>query len=360
MKKLYGIVIITLVLGACGQGMDHSSMKHGEEAVNSKSAKGLKLFHCPMHPTYTSEGEGDCAICGMSLVPIEVQDRGGAESGVPGQSRVKINARRRQLIGLKTEAVEVRPLIKIIRTVGRVAYDPELYRTQEEYLTALGTYRRLQNGGTPDSQARAKSLLSSSRLRLKLLGLSGNQIDALASRGKPELALLLAQGKGSRSWLYAEIYEGDLGSVRVGQSVEAVSASMADVRFSGFVKAIDPTINPKSRSVRIRVQLEDPEGRLRPDMYLNARIHIDLGTRLSIPKDAIVDTGVRRIVFVDTNQDGYIEPREVVLGVRAEDYVEVREGVDEEERVVTSANFLIDSESKLRSALAVISAGHQH
>lgn len=351
-------------------GMDLVPIEQDEEAAGDvhaghKDAKGgsKALFHCPMHPTYTSETQSGCPICGMDLVPIERdEDEGGDEHSahkVEGQARVRVDSRRRQLIGLKTETAAWRVMTRIIRTVGRVAYDPELYRTQEEYLTALASYRTIAAGSSQEAARRAKTLLDSSRLRLKILGLADPQIKELEKIGKPEVGLLLSQGKGQKPWLYADIYESEVRYIKVGQTVEAVSASLPGERFEGKVKAIDPTINPKTRSVRIRVQLTDPKGLLRPDMYMNSRIHVDLGERLSISAEAVVDTGVRQVVFVDEGE-GYIAPRLATLGVRSEDHVEVREGIEDGEKVVTSGNFLIDSESKLKAAIAGMSGGHDH
>ncbi|MFH2203962.1 MAG: efflux RND transporter periplasmic adaptor subunit [Elusimicrobiota bacterium] len=359
-KIIAVFVVASAIFGAaCGKKQDVIKEHDGQ-----KTAKAEKkaLYHCPMHPTYTSNEPGECPICGMNLVPIE-DDEGGvdkhAEHQVEGQSRVKVDSRRRQLIGLKTAAAAERHMVKVIRSVGRVAYDPELYRTQEEYLTALGSYRKISAGGSPEAAQRSKTLLESSKLRLKILGISEGQIEELAKRGKPEVSLLLAQGKGSTPWLYADVYESDLPVVRVGQAVKAVSSSLPGEVFEGRIKAIDPTINPKTRSVRIRVQLDDAKGLLRPDTYLNARIQVDMGKRLAIPAEAVVDTGVRQVVFVDEGE-GYITPRIAVLGVRDDEFVEVREGIAEGEAVVTSGNFLIDSESKLKAAIAAIAGGHQH
>lgn len=344
--------LLALAAG-CGRG--------GHEGHEATETSRKQVYHCPMHPTYTSDRPGECPICGMSLVPVEregpAEDAG--EGGVEGQARVQVDARRRQLIGLTTAPAELRRLVKVIRTVGRIAYDPELYRTQEEFLTALESVRRIERGGGAEAVERARRLLESSRLRLKILGLSDAQVDELARRGRPETGLLLSQGKGGKPWLYADVYESELPLVRVGQRVEAASPAVPGQVFEGTVKAIDPSVNPKTRSVRVRAQLEDPKGLLRPDMYLNARVRVDLGELLAIPESAVIDTGVRQVVFVHEG-DGYLEPREVVLGVRTEGYAEVREGLEEGAPVVTSGNFLIDSESKLQAAIAAFAGGHAH
>ena len=147
--------------------------------------------------------------------------------------------------------------------------------------------------------------------------------------------------------------------IKVRQPVEATTLSLPGEVFKGRIKAIDPTINPKTRSARIRVLIPDPKGLLRPDTFMNVRINIPLGRRLVVPEEAVIDTGTRKIVFVDEGE-GYFEPREVVLGVKSQDHFEIRSGLKEGEKVVTSGNFLIDSESKLKAAIAAIAGGHQH
>lgn len=351
-----GIFLLASVLAltsACG--------RDGHEGHEAAEASKKQVYHCPMHPTYTSEKPGECPICGMDLVPVEAREHAGRakEAGVEGQAAVQVDARRRQLIGLTTEPAARRKMIKVIRTVGRIAYDPELYRTQEEFLTALESVRRIERGGSSEASERARNLLKSSRLKLKILGLSETQIDELARLGRPETSLLLSQGKGGKPWLYADVYESELPLVRVGQRVEATSPSAPGQAFEGTVKAIDPAVNPKTRSVRVRAQLEDPKGLLRPDTYLNARIRVDLGELLAIPESAVIDTGVRQVVFIDEG-DGYLAPREVTMGVRTEGYAQVREGLAEGDPVVTSGNFLIDSESKLQAAISAFAGGHAH
>ncbi|MFC1678756.1 efflux RND transporter periplasmic adaptor subunit [Elusimicrobiota bacterium] len=360
MKKTTLILVLVVAVAALGAACKKSGEGHGGPGVAKAEKK--PLYHCPMHPTFTSDRQEPCPICGMDLVVIEDAEDGGEHEGkvVKGQGRVRINPRRRQNIGVKTETASLRRLVKVIRTVGRVAYDPKLYRTQEEYLTALNSYRQIKAGSSEEAGQRAKALLESSRLRLKIMGISNAQIAELEKSAKPEEGLLLSQGKGQKLWLYADVYESELGHVQVGQTIEAVSASMPGRKFSGKLKAIDPTINPKTRSVRVRVLLSDPKGVLRPDTYLNAHIRVDLGERLAIPVDAVVDSGVRQIIFVDEG-DGYLSPREALLGVRVDDYVEILEGAEDGEDVVTSGNFLIDSESKLKAAISAFgSGGHRH
>ncbi|MDE2491627.1 MAG: efflux RND transporter periplasmic adaptor subunit [Elusimicrobia bacterium] len=313
-----------VLLGACAR------------SAPKPAARKVLYYRSPMDPKVTSPVPAKDSM-GMDFVPVYAdQTPAPAE---PGAFRVSPD--RLQLIGVKTGTAERRDLVREIRTVGRVAYDPELYRTEEEYLAALAAAKSSRGG----------SLLASSRLRLTLLGLSGAQIEALARAGRPDRTLLLSPGKGGEVWLYADAFESDLPLLKAGQAVVATSPSLPGRVYRGVVASIDPTLNPRTRAVRLRVRLKDPDGDLRPDMYLDAAIRADLGTRLAVPRDAVVDSGIRQVVFLDRGE-GHLVARRVTLGVSAGDWVEVRRGVEEGDRVVTSGNFLIDSESQLRGAEA--------
>lgn len=333
----------------------HVKMPMSKSSEPKTEAK--PLYHCPMHPTYTSDRPGECAICGMNLVPVRMDET--RESSVTGQAVVKIPEKRQQLIGVKMGEVKKRSFVKDIRTVARVAYDPELYRAQEEYMGALSAYERVRNSSLPESVERSKSLLESSRLRLRLLGLSDGQIDRLSRRDGPDTSLLLSKTGAGTVWLYAEVYESELSLVKVGQTIEARVLAYPDVVFTGRIKAIDSVIDPKTRSARARAEIANIDGILKPDMYLNAWIKVDLGERLTVPESAVMDSGTRRLVFV-AEGDGFFEPREVSLGAKSENYYHVKSGLVEGEKVVTSGNFLIDSESKLKASLSALAGGHQH
>lgn len=376
---------------------------HRAGSGGGAASAGKVLYHCPMHPTYVSDKPGECPICGMTLVradsgqaapqgkkerkilfyrspmnpsvtspapakdamgmdyvPVYEDEVNGAPAGpgVPGRAAVDIPEARQQLIGVRIGRVRKRPFIKEIRTAGRIAYDPQLYRAQEEYLAALSAYERVKEGGIAESVERSRSLVESSRLRLRLLGLSDSQIDRLSRSEGPDTSLLLS-GNSGKVWLYADVYESELPLVKVGQVIEASSLSSPGAVFRGKIRAIDPVIDPKTRSARVRAEIENPQGILKPDMYLDARIKIDLGDRLTVPDSAVMDLETRRIVFV-AKGNGFFEPREVLLGAKSEDYDEVKGGLSEGESVVTSGNFLVDSESNLKASLAAIAGGPSH
>lgn len=342
-KKIPAAVAVIAALAlvaACGRGGSD------EKAASGKPEHKLLYYRNPMDPAIHSPVPAKDSM-GMDYVPVYADE----QQAPPEPGGFKVAPGRLQEIGVKTAAAQRRDLVRSIRTVGRVAYDPELYRTQEEFLAAAAAARQAQKSSLPETQARAKSLLKSSRLRLRLLGLSDKQIDALIASDTPDLGLLLSSGKGGGLWLYADVYESDLPLARVGQGVRATAASLPGAVFSGSIASIDPVLNPKTRSARARIKITDPRGLLRPDMYLDVDIRVDLGERLAVPRDAVVDTGARQVVFIDRGQ-GRLAARRVELGARADDWVEIRRGLSAGDRVVTSGNFLIDSESKLKAAVA--------
>jgi Cu(I)/Ag(I) efflux system membrane fusion protein len=152
-------------------------------------------------------------------------------------------------------------------------------------------------------------------------------------------------------WVLVDIAERDLERIAIGQTVDVRPRAFAHRAFSGKVALIYPHLNAQTRTARVRIELANPDGLLRPDMYVDAEINTGSPDPvLSVPDSAILDTGTRQAVFVDKG-DGRFEPRDVKLGRRGDGYVEVRDGVAEDERVVVSANFLIDAESNLKAAL---------
>ncbi|MCM8776401.1 MAG: efflux RND transporter periplasmic adaptor subunit, partial [Candidatus Omnitrophica bacterium] len=261
--------------------------------------------------------------------------------------------------GVKTALVQRRSVTKTIRTVGRIAYDPVLYQAQEEYLQSLLASKKAE-GSEPEIKEQAAKLVDSAKIKLRLLGLSDELILEVEKSGKPDRSLLYSEA-GGRVWLYAPIYEYEIPLVKVGDQVEVEIPSMPGETFQGTVRSIDPVLDPMTRSVRIRAILGNPEGLLKPEMYGNASIKKELGEKLVIPEEAIFATGERNIVFVLLAANEF-EPREVILGVGADNFYEVKSGLREGETVVTSGNFLIDSESRLKAALEGIetSGGHRH
>jgi multidrug efflux pump subunit AcrA (membrane-fusion protein) len=347
------------------------------------------IYYCPMHPGYIQDKPGDCGICGMKLVkredrreesqvdktrqsrkilyyrnpmnpevtsdvamkdemgmdyvPVYEESKGGSQAGV------YISSEKQQLIGIKKEKVQRRILSLQIHTVGRVAYDPELYVAQQEYLQALKAKDSLEGSSIDLIKQQTKGLVEAAQRRLLLLGMGQDQIQALVQQGQPQqdLYLLVNQDK---AWIYITIYEYEIGLIQKGLPVEIEAVAFPGQVFKGKVAAITPVLDPKTRSIQVRAEVEDLEHKLKPEMFVNVNIKIEIGERLAMPQEAVMDTGERQMVFV-AKPEGYFESRQVRLGNKAGDYYEVIAGVNEGEEVVSSGNFFVDSESRLKSAI---------
>jgi hypothetical protein len=375
----------------------------GHEGVHERKAGSI--YYCPMHPTYASDRPGDCPICSMKLVrkeakpekakkilyyrhpmgqpdtsPVPKKDAMGMDyvpvyeeavmdrkSDVPGRAVVEIPSERQQLIGVRLGKVEKQPMRLSLRTVGRVAYDPDLYAAQHEYLSALDGLEKSGTGPYHEPPERARALVESAKVRLRLLGMSEQEIEDLERNKRVSRSLILPEASsedaGRRErwvWIYAALYEPDLPLVRIGSHVNVRVPSDSAREYTGTVQALDPVLNEVTRSIRVRSRVRDDEGILKPGMYVDVYLATDLGAELAVSQEAVIFTGERSIVFV-AKEDGFFEPREVKLGVKAGTLYEVKSGLVEGERVVTSGNFLIDSESRLHSALESMSGGeHKH
>jgi membrane fusion protein, copper/silver efflux system len=226
------------------------------------------------------------------------------------------------------------------------SYDPDLFTAMTEYREALITREKVKDSPLPDVHERAEAMVRAAGLKLKLMGLSEDQIGKIAAEGAP--TNLLVGQIGGTLWVYADIYENEVGLVSQGQAVDVTLGALPGKVIRGTIRAIDPVLNPNTRSVRVRVEIPNTQGILRPEMFVNVLIKVPLGNQLSVPTDAVFDTGTRQLVFVEV-AEGEFEPREIKVGQRAETYYEVLSGLEEGESIVTQANFLMDSESRLRA-----------
>lgn len=325
---------------------------HEGHAPAKAEEKKILYYVDPMHPWYKSDKPGKAPDCGMDLVPVYAEGEGAETQPTAAMDRVKVkvSGEKQQLIGVTTAAVEARPLERDIYATGRVAYDPDLLVAQSEYLTALktggGALGGLQGG-----------LVQAAKTRLQLLGMNEPQISELRRKGKPNLNLLVPQ-KGESVWIYASLYESDLPWVEPGAPAQVILGSTGQV-FDTHLASIDPVIDPVSRTAQARLQLSNPEGKFKPEMYVRVRVKAQGGRVLAIPESALIETGTRHIAYVDAGA-GAFQPREVKIGRRGTGYVEVLGGLAEGDRVVTNGNFLIDSESRLKATLSGGTGGHQH
>ncbi len=377
------------------------------------------IYRSTMNPSEISDKPGKDSM-GMEMERVEVGEGSPAgEKGAEGLAGVRIPVRKQQLIGVRTEVAKRAPFVRTLNAVGRVAvdetrlrhihtkiegwieklyvnatgetvragqpllsiYSPELLATQEEYLLALRSRAALGSDSPPDAVKRADELLESGRRRLLLYDLTPQQIESLDRSGQPSRTVTLFAPVGgtvlqrnvaggekvdtsttlldiadlSRVWVLASVYEYELPFVKVGQPATVTLAYLPGRTFQGKVGFIYPVVEGATRTVQVRIELDNPALELRPDMFVQAALQGDLGERLAVPDSAVLSTGTRHIVFV-AQGDGYFEPREVRVGLRLPDAVEILEGLTEGETVVASGNFLIDAESRLKAALEAAAA----
>jgi hypothetical protein len=337
----------------------------GESAAPSLDPKERKVmfYRHPMRADVTSPVPAKDEM-GMDYIPVYEEDlASGGEESVPGHAPFTLSIERQQLIGVTKAPVERRSLQLEVRAVGKVAYDPTLYQAIVEYREALRSRDQLKESQWQEALDGTDSLVRSARLRLRQLGLSEQQLREIAEAGvDPPVNLLLP---GKTVWVYAQVYEYEVDLVRQGQNAEISAASMPGKTYMGRVVAIDPILNAMSRTARVRIEVPTPDASLRPETFVHAKIQVSLGEHLAVPEHAVLDTGEHQIVFV-VNGSGQFDPRSVKLGRVAQGYYQVISGVTEGEQVVTSANFLIDSESRFRAALQAFNkpsaapAPHQH
>lgn len=350
------------------KGHEMPDIKSAEEKTLEEVCIGHKctMNNCPMNvQAGIKPGERIiCPICGEVI--STAGDKVVEISKVPaGEERLKaaagptvaISAEKQQLIGVKTEPVAKRALTKVVRASGKIAYDPELVVTQEEFIQALKNEDNSKDSPLQGAAERARSLTAAARNKLKLLGISDGQITRIEETRKPETNLYLP-GRGENVWAYISIYEYEIGLVKAGAQVELEATAYPGEVFFGKVISINPVLDPVTRTNQVRVEIANPEDKLKPEMFVSADIRADLGEKLAVPENAVLDTGLRKIVYL-SRADDLLESREIKTGRKAGGYYEVIEGLSEGDIVVTSGNFLIDSESKLKQAAAG-EAGHQH
>lgn len=413
MKRLltFIIIIALLAVGAIGGVFWEKSSKKVVPPVPAKEAKKerkILYYKCPMGQPDYSQVPGK-AQCGMDYIPV-YEDEAETATG-PGE--IYITPEKVQRIGVRSEEVKEMPLKKVIRTVATVDYDetrlftintkiegwierlyvnatgrelkkgehlldiysPDLVSTQEEYLLALETKKRLGPGALPDAVEGAEYILDATRRRLKNWDISDDQIEALEKSKKPTKTLalhspvegiviekmavqgmkvmpgekLLGIANLSNVWLYANIYEYELSLVKAGQKARVTINAYPGETFYATVSYIYPYLNTETRTAKVRLEMTNPGFRIKPGMYANMEIESVISQKaVAVPEDALLDTGERQAVIIDVGA-GKFKMQEVKVGLKGEGYYQILSGLAPGWRVVTSANFLIDSESSFRS-----------
>jgi len=428
----------------------------GKKATE-KSAQPQQ-YHCPMHPSFISDKPGDCAICGMKLVPMEkeasaptvkpaptkktlyrstmnpgeISDRPGKDSmgmemvpfeaetagtgasTVPGLAAVAISPEKRKLMNLRLATAETKHLTRRLRTSARIVadetrlfrvttkidgyveklfvnatgqavrrgqpllaiYSPDLVASQQEFLSALAMAKQMGQSPDPLFAENARGLLDAARRRLKLWDISDAQIERLEKSGRIEKALTLAAPASgyvsekmvlpgqkimagemlmvvadlSDVWAEADLYESDAAYVKVGMEADLTLPFLPGKTFQGRISFLNPFLDAASRTLKARLEIANPDLLLKPEMYGDITLALDFGERLAIPASAVMRTGERNYVFVDDGA-GSLIPVQVRIGIQSGDDLEIISGLKDGDRVVSAANFLVDSESSLKAAL---------
>jgi RND family efflux transporter MFP subunit len=421
-------VVVAAILAAAGWTF-RASIATWPVVGRLVPAPAIALWTCTMHPHVREHGPGPCPICGMPLVPLDETGAAAAtdasaapmpEAGAAASAqddarvRVRIDARRQQLIGVRTVAAERTPLDRSIRAVGVVRYDetriadvnlrldgwiedlyvdstgqavragdplftiysPELVATQNEYLLALKSRDELATSEIADAREYAARLADAARRRLELWDLPPDQIAELERTGQPRTHLVfrspasgfvvekmavrgqhVSAGQSlyrladlSVVWVEADLYEQDLPFVRVGDRATVTLDAYPGEPVTGRVVYIYPFADEQVRTVRARFALQNGRQRFRPGMYAAVELASRLGTGITVPTDAVLDSGRDQFVFLSEG-DGYFQPRRVEAGHRLGSRIEIRSGLAEGDVVATGATFFIDSESQLRAAI---------
>jgi membrane fusion protein, copper/silver efflux system len=379
--KFFGIVVVGSVLFAAGYFWAH--IKMGNEKADMK-------------------GMGDMqGMAGMNMAP----------------GTAMVSPAMQQLIGVRIATVESKTLGKTIRTVGTVAYDesrvthvhskvdgwvdklfvnttgalvskgqplftiysPDLVATQGEYLLAKKHHESLAASSIPEVKTGASALVTASKTRLGLWDISEEQLRDLEKKGEAQKTLTLYAPRAgfvikkeinegmkvmpdkelytiadlSSVWVNVDVYESDIPYVRVGQQADITLSYSPGESFRGRVAYIYPYLDEKTRTMKVRLEHANPGYKLKPEMYVNAEIKIPGGAQLSIPEESVLDSGIRKIVFVDKG-NGHFEAKEVKLGAKMDGYYQVQSGLKEDEKIAASAAFLLDSESRLSEAMGAM------
>ncbi len=452
-KTFVLIIIVLLITTACGQKPQAGQSSDQASVVQSEAHKQQR-YHCPMHPTYTSDKPGSCPICGMNLTPIpetnksaankvikyrstmnpqEISDKPGKDSmgmdmipfevegetgtGAKGLATVTISPVDAKRLGLTFGTVETKRFIKEIRTSARIAadetrqirvtsriegwveklyvnvtgqpvkkgtpllsiYSPELVAAQQELLTAVTMVREFKGSDFENLSRQGQNILDATRQRLKLWEITDKQIEQIEKSGQVQKSLTLyAPASGfvsektvlpgqkimageslmvitdlSHVWGLADIYEADLPFVKIGTSLDITLPSQPGKTYSGKILFLEPGLNAMTRTLKARIDIVNNDLNLKPEMYADARLKIDLGEKLTVTESAVMRSGERDYVFA-VSKEGLLQPVEIKIGARSGDFFEMISGLYEGDKVVTSANFLVDSESSLKAALEAV------
>lgn len=386
---------------------------------SSGAGRTVLFYRNPMDPTITSPTPAKDSM-GMDYVPVYSDEVSGAGQAVEGLSTIRIGEEALRLTGVQTAAAGHGDVRRTVRTVGIVVadetrvrhvhtkvagwietlstnftgqtvqqgqpllsiYSPELLASQEEFLSARQAAAKFAAAASPEVKNLGKELLQSARRRLELFDVPQGFISELERTGTVQRSVTLeapvsgfVTAKGiyegqqvesglelftitdlSHVWILADLYEYEASAVQVGQEAMLTLSYEPGTELKGRVSYVSPTLSQESRTLKVRFDFPNPKLALKPQMYADVTLALAQAVGVTIPDSAVIDTGVRQVVFVET-APGSFEPRVVKVGVRGEGRMQVLAGISVGEKVVVKANFLLDSESRLRAALSKMAGG---
>ena len=403
----------------CGMRLVPAEKKDGKEAKTASDPEERKVLYYrnPMNPSITSPVPAKDSM-GMDYVPVYADEVKSAAGGISGMAPVEPTGEGLRLAGVQTAVAERQTLTRTTRAAGVVVpdetrvrhvhtkvagyieklyvnytgqqvrrgqpllsiYSPELLATQKELLRAKATADRFSGSALPEVRRGGEELLEAARERLELLDVPPGFISRLESTGQVQRTVTLtAPASGfvtgkeifegqevqpgmdvltltdlSRVWIEADFYEYESRSLRLGQKTAVSLPYDPGVRLTGKVAFVYPVLDPQSRTIKVRLEFPNPGLALKPGMYVDVTPELETSEGVAIPDSAIIDTGVRQVVFVQKGET--FEPREVRVGNRGDGQALILSGVAAGERVAVRANFLLDSESRLRAALTNMSS----
>jgi RND family efflux transporter MFP subunit len=391
---------------------------YADEAGRPTPPRKVLYYRDPKQPEYTADKPGLNPETGNTLEPVAATDQ------VLPLGSVRISPERQQMIGVKFVTVEHGGGTRTIRTVGKVAadetrvghvhtriegwlekvyidftgavvkagqpmltiYSPEMLASQQELLLAARARDLMDKNPLASAAQHGESLFEAAKRRLQLWDLSDDQIEQVLRSGQPIRSITVAAPMSgvvternafpnqkitpdsdlytitdlSHVWIMADVFESDIADIRTGHSALVTFSNSAAPPISARVNYIQPQVDPTTRTLQVRLDAANPNMRMKPDMFVNVEFKASTAEHLTIPRDAVLDTGDRQTVFVD-HGDGYLEPRTITVGERLGEIVTVTSGLQAGDRIVGSGTFLIDSESQLKAAVGNLGAppGHQ-
>lgn len=415
--KLF-FALLVLLLAAAAYWVWRSGTSKLATSVKGEPERKVLYWIDPMHPAYKSDKPGKAPDCGMDLVPVYDDEASQAQRP---EGAIQITSQRQQLIGVTSAPVKYERVSHTIRAVGKVTFDetkvsrvhpriegwiekvfvdftgkevkkgdpllsiysPELLATQQELLIAIKGKESLGDSKLEGISDNSISLYTAAKERLRLLDISDQQIAEVERTKQPIRALILhAPNSGfvlnrnayerqkvgpetelyqiadlTTVWAIIDVFEYEAPMMKLGMPVDIHLSYMPGSLIRGKINYIYPQVDPTTRTLKVRVEIANPRFLLKPEMFVEAELKMDHGRQLMVPANAVLDSGLEQTVFV-AHDDGYFEPRKVKVGAKFGDTVEILTGLKEGEKIVTSGNFLIDSESKLKSGTESMGGGH--